>query len=207
MNLRPRHSSAFSLIEVAIALGVISIALIAILGVMPAGLQVQRDNRQDTIINQDGGYLLEAIRGSAENIPDLRDYAEVIDGSPVAGLSNPEIISRMSEPNGSHSNVFRAISGSAALRGPGVPSFRYMLFSEVRPVAPADISPDLQHNGVSYTTALAANLYEVRLVFLWPVLPDGRTLADVSQRQVMRTLISGVWDNTNRVFNLTEFRP
>jgi len=59
-------AAAFTMVEVAIALGVIAIALVAIIGVMPTGLQVQRENRQDTILNQDAVLLVEALRSGRD---------------------------------------------------------------------------------------------------------------------------------------------
>ena len=56
---------AFTMIEIAISIAVIAVGLIAIAGVLPAGLNVQRDNREDTIIQEDGAYLLEAITSGA----------------------------------------------------------------------------------------------------------------------------------------------
>ncbi len=50
------------MVEIALALGVVAFALVALVGVMPAGLKVQKDNRQDTVVNMDGTYLLDAIR-------------------------------------------------------------------------------------------------------------------------------------------------
>ena len=47
------RTGGFSMIEIAIALGVIGFALVAIVGILPLGLTVQRDNRAETIINQD----------------------------------------------------------------------------------------------------------------------------------------------------------
>src|SRR5688572_1608539 len=64
-------AAAFTLIEIAICLGVIAFALVAIIGILPAGLQVQRDNREDTIINQEGTYLLESIKNGAQGLSDL----------------------------------------------------------------------------------------------------------------------------------------
>jgi hypothetical protein len=54
------------MVEVAIALGVIAIALVAIIGVLPTGLQVQKENREETLLNQDGMVLLEAIRNGRD---------------------------------------------------------------------------------------------------------------------------------------------
>src|SRR5687768_507949 len=66
-------SAGFTLVEIAIALGIIGFALVAIIGILPAGLQVQRDNKEDTIINQEGTYLVDAIRNGAEGLDELRD--------------------------------------------------------------------------------------------------------------------------------------
>jgi len=199
MKLRPHQQAAFTMIEIAISLGVIAVALIAIIGVMPAGLNIQKDNRQDTIINQDGAYLIEAIRTSAQNIPDLVNFAEVIDGQPVAGMSSSNVVQLMSEPNGPHMNIFRAITGSAALRGQGVPTFRYMVISDVRQLN--TVNPDLP-----WASALQDNTYEVRLVFFWPLQPGSTNVTDTTQKQVMRTTITGIWDVTNRVFNSSQYR-
>lgn len=74
--------SGFTMIEIAIALGVIGFALVAIMGILPLGLNVQRDNRFETIINQDATYWLEAIRNGAQHASidqdDLTNYVERI---------------------------------------------------------------------------------------------------------------------------------
>jgi type II secretory pathway pseudopilin PulG len=201
MKLRPQHNAAFTMIEIAIALGVIAVALIAIIGVLPAGMNVQKDNRQDSIINQDGAYLLEAIRTSAQNIPDLVNFAEVVDGQPVVpGMTSSNVVQLMSEPNGAHMNVFHAITGPAVMRGQGVPNFRYMVISDVRKLN--NVNPDLP-----WSAAMQDHSYEVRLVFFWPLAPNSTNVTETTQKHVMRTIITGSWDVTNRVFNLSEYRP
>jgi hypothetical protein len=62
------------MVEIALCLGVIAIALVAIIGVMPTGLKVQRDNREDTIFNQDGRFFLEAIRSGARGSDHLTNH-------------------------------------------------------------------------------------------------------------------------------------
>src|SRR6266511_3471916 len=75
----PDHAErGFTMIEIAIALAVIAFALVAIIGVLPIGLNVQRDNRAETIINQDATYWLEAIRGGAQGLDDMVNYVESI---------------------------------------------------------------------------------------------------------------------------------
>jgi hypothetical protein len=56
---------AFTMVEIAIAIGVIGFALVAIIGILPFGMKVQKDNREDTLISQDAPYFLDAIRNGA----------------------------------------------------------------------------------------------------------------------------------------------
>jgi len=41
----PRPQSAFTMIEIALCIAVVAIAMVAIIGVLPAGLNVQKQNR------------------------------------------------------------------------------------------------------------------------------------------------------------------
>ena len=62
LRKRDRNQQAFTMVEIALSIAIVGFAMVAIIGVLPTGFQVQRDNREETIINQDGTYLLEAIR-------------------------------------------------------------------------------------------------------------------------------------------------
>lgn len=66
------------MIEIAICLAIIGIALVAIVGVLPLGMNVQRENREGTIINQDATVFLEAIRNGARGLNDLTNYVYAI---------------------------------------------------------------------------------------------------------------------------------
>jgi type II secretory pathway pseudopilin PulG len=66
------------MVEIAICLAVIGIALISIIGVLPIGMHTQRDNREETIINQDATEFIEAIRGGARGLDDLTNYVYAI---------------------------------------------------------------------------------------------------------------------------------
>ncbi len=77
---RPSES-AFTMIEIAICLAIIGIALVAIIGVLPLGMNTQRDNREETIINQDATVLLEAIRNGTHGSDDLTNYVYAITNS------------------------------------------------------------------------------------------------------------------------------
>jgi type II secretory pathway pseudopilin PulG len=77
----PSLRSAFTMIEIAISLGIIAIALVAIIGILPKGLNTQKENREDTILNQDGPFFLEAIRNGAQGLDHLTNYVEWIQTS------------------------------------------------------------------------------------------------------------------------------
>jgi type II secretory pathway pseudopilin PulG len=62
------------MVEIAIALAVIGFALVAIIGVLPIGLEVQKDNREETIVNHDATYFMDAIRSGARGADDLTNY-------------------------------------------------------------------------------------------------------------------------------------
>lgn len=50
------------MVEIALSIGIIGFALVAIMGVLPTGLQVQKTNREETLIDNDGAFYLEELR-------------------------------------------------------------------------------------------------------------------------------------------------
>jgi prepilin-type N-terminal cleavage/methylation domain-containing protein len=98
-----RHSSlatchGFTMIEIAICLAIIGIALVAIVGVLPLGMSVQRENREGTIINQDATVFIEAIRNGARGMNDLTNYVYFITNN--WALYNPDGTVKSSGGNG-----------------------------------------------------------------------------------------------------------
>ena len=75
-----KAAPAFTIIEIAISLAVVGFALLAIIGILPYGMNVQRDNRQETIIAQDATILMNAIRNGEHGLDDLTNY--------VMGITN-----------------------------------------------------------------------------------------------------------------------
>ena len=73
-----RRVAAFTLVEVALSLAIIGFALVAIIGSLPFGLNVQRENREETIIVQDANFFLDAIRNGARGLDDLTNYVDAI---------------------------------------------------------------------------------------------------------------------------------
>jgi type II secretory pathway pseudopilin PulG len=88
------NAAAFTLMEVAICLAIIGFALVAIIGVLPYGMNTQRDVREETVINQDASVLLESIRSGAIGSDYLTNYVYAITNSwvaydPVTGKPTP----------------------------------------------------------------------------------------------------------------------
>jgi type II secretory pathway pseudopilin PulG len=220
-RLRKPESAGFTMVEIAIALGVIAFALIAIIGVLPSGLQVGRDNREETIINQDARLLLEAVRNGSRGrglaVPgDIASFVEWTNraGLPLqsaigGNLSN--LVQFLTQP-GTNVAVMRAISGPVATRTTGsandVPGFRYEVRSQVYPAFEID-NIDTNH---LFLLELTNRTFEVRLLFRWPLRPDPKDpsgpplVAEAVNRQVLRTILTGAID-TNGFFASQEFWP
>ena len=96
MKTRPRHqdhgTAGFTLIEIAIAIAVVAFALVAIIGVLPTGMQVQKENREETIITQEARMLMEAIRTGSTNVHghNLADRLEWIQFYTNSAVGNME---------------------------------------------------------------------------------------------------------------------
>ena len=89
----PVRGGGFTLVEIAICIAIIGIALVGIIGILPYGMNTQRDTREETIISQDAGMLLPIITQGARNADDLTNYVYAItnywtlynaDGTPTA---------------------------------------------------------------------------------------------------------------------------
>jgi type II secretory pathway pseudopilin PulG len=70
--------AAFTMVEIALCLAIIGFALVAIIGVLPAGLNVQKENREDTVINQDATLFMNAIRNGDQGYDELTNFVERI---------------------------------------------------------------------------------------------------------------------------------
>jgi len=129
----PQDQSAFTMIEIAICLAIIGVGLVAIIGVLPIGMRTQRDNREETIINQDATVFTEAIRNGTRGLDDLTNYVYAItnywtiypslvtgvNGYTYAGSSFPitngvRIIGLLSTPEYAATNTFYPLGSIAS---------------------------------------------------------------------------------------------
>jgi type II secretory pathway pseudopilin PulG len=235
------------MVEIAICLAIIGIALVAIIGVLPIGINVQKDNREETVIDQDASVFIENIRNGARGLDDLTNYVMVItnswayyvngkvntygvnsynytnarafgtpapamaltNGANIVGLlSTPEYMNNRGAPisflqftnGGGYSNYVtayvRSLSGPAVEKPPQdndiirSDSFSYKMICQNVPVA-VDTRSSAPY---AYNQQLTANLRELRLTFLWPLLQNGNT---GNGRQTFRTSVGGQLWYTN----------
>ncbi len=244
------------MVEIAICLAIIGIALVAIIGVLPLGINVQKDNREETVINQDATVFMENIRNGARGLDDLTNYVYAItnywtrynlngtvdvksqngygfaafsfvppypptgsrltNGANIIGLlGTPEYTALDGTPLNNIFNVsyysnhvvayVRSLSGPAVEKPPQdndiirSDSFGYKMICNNVPVAVDTNVFNLATNDPVriYNQKLTANLHELRLSFLWPLLPNGNvgygrhTFATTVAGQITQTIING----------------
>lgn len=213
-KLGSRDKRAFTMVEIALSLAVVAFALVAIMGVLPTGMTVQKDNREDTIINQEGRFWIEAIKGGAVGVTELTNYVEEITIT-NAGAQSLILLNNQSQPLTSRdiiailstprpiiaTNTFttarvKALTGPAAEKGPltNEYSFRYQLRAEVMPtypIPPAFIASTGNTNLLNYNEMVGENLWEVRLQLRWPVVERGNGWYIGHNRKTFRARIAG----------------
>jgi type II secretory pathway pseudopilin PulG len=198
-----RSAAGFTLVEIAISVAVIAFALVAVIGLLPLGMETQRDNRQETIANHDGTYLLEAIRGGSASLDELPRFVDALNGAPLPnGATGADVIRALSAVNSTNTAIMRAISGAASARSTAAKDFA-MHYKVICQVLPASGLNSVE-GSVAYAPELVRSLYEVRLALYWPVVPATGVVPDGARRQVFRTLVSGMVD-ANGFLNTSAF--
>lgn len=205
------------MVEIALSLAVVAFAMVAILGVLPTGLRVQKDNREETLVNADGAYLLEAIRTGKDGVGLLSNSVylvsinfydgtrEVIANDPPS-IDSQRLLGLLSTPSSTNrvgvSNVVawvRALNTSAIGLDPDARevAFRYQLVSEIRPhlAFPPDLADTLSTNELNRVGRLREGLHDVRLSIRWPLYQDNvkapQNARVGSRRRTFRALVGG----------------
>ena len=221
----------FTMVEIAMAIGVIGFALVAIIGILPAGMNVQKDTGEDTVVSQDAQFFLEALRNGGTNITStpgqpylqgldfLTNHVEsitivnnngetpgttVYTNNPSAGVNYLEngqmILGLLSTPEFTGSvypyYTNTVIARVRALNGPAsdeagadpVMLFRYLMTVNIAPFESFALQSTNFNNYVASITNpaylaaydrwlevpfLHSQLFDVRLTFRWPILPNG----------------------------------
>jgi hypothetical protein len=174
-----RGERGFNMVEIALALAVIAFALVAIIGVLPFGMQVQKETREKTIINEEAQYFLSAIKNPAVGLLDLTNFVqEIYTNIPPplqlgAGYTEGwQIIGLLSRPGRTRA-IVRAVTGSAIDRGSSGAefAFRYRMTVEIEPATNTMNPGRLQDPDL--LGVLTNHLWDVRLQFQWPITPAG----------------------------------
>ncbi|HVR35034.1 MAG TPA: prepilin-type N-terminal cleavage/methylation domain-containing protein [Methylomirabilota bacterium] len=173
-----RSRSGFTMIEIALSLAIIAFALVAIIGVLPMGLTAQRDNRLETLIDQEGKYLLEQVRSGQVPLSQLE-------------IPRDPYKLRISQ------------SGVVAERGLETNSvaFKYLYTSAAYPVM-HPLPENASDEQIAAGELLSRGLYEISVTLRWPVILQqgtARTNPLPSNRRTFRTLASGLLHSTGRV--------
>jgi hypothetical protein len=231
----PRRSNAnagFTMVEIAIALGVIAFALVVIIGILPTGMQVQRDNRSETIINHDATFWLNAIKSGGHGMDELVNFVDRIDirydpDTPQETTTTHsgfrygwEIIGLLTTPARTRAEVYAsvwAMSGSAAEKEPNTAdrtvSFKYRL--EVNMELGRDSAEAFLDKFRPPATPLSYPLmthHQIGLTLAYPLVNDNanQNLKDirVTRRQSVRTAANRrVYAETNAGVIYTFFTP
>jgi prepilin-type N-terminal cleavage/methylation domain-containing protein len=210
----------FTMIEIAIAIAVIGFALVAIIGILPRGMQVQRDNRSETILNQDGTFWLEAIRNGAQGLNELPRHVTRIDvkdenganigGSPYTTFgSGADIIGLLTTQavvtNAHVTAQVYAISGAASEKALNTEeqelAFRYLLRVQIHQSTNTALS-FLESTSTVATNEPLATLYDLKVELGYPLgsgnQPPRRKLA-------FRSLVSRNWIGLSRNDGATNY--
>ncbi len=214
-----RSVAAFTMVEIVLSLAVIAIAMVAIIGVLPLGMNVQSENRETSIINTDAGIWIEAIRGGAQGMEYLPNFVkEVRVDETRRNSSDGSVIDQSTEyitSFGSASNLIGILS-YPKIRFEGtndsVVVERYV-YADVRAlngnmgdlIADNDFAfnyrmspemvPKVPFSNEPFQGIMRTNLFELRMNFAWPLVVgqggDYRQQSRFSKDLTFRTLISG----------------
>ncbi len=83
---------AFTLPEVALAVGVVAFGLVAVFSILPFGLTAQKDNREETIIRYEAQYWREFLMAGGLMLDDVErvDRVEVYEPQDLNGTRDPK---------------------------------------------------------------------------------------------------------------------
>lgn len=226
-HLGRRGTAAFTLIEIALSVAVVAFALVAIIGILPMGMEVQKDNREDTIINQEGPFHLEAMLNASTNLGTLHTNLEWIelhvDGvfawrayASSTNLDSRRLLGIMCRPKYETNSTsvttnelylkVRANSGPLSLESTNTRdlAFSYILKCEVIPFTVSTYGAD-----AAVSAAMRTNTWEVRLLYRWPVLRDvtNNVTTGVGRREFRRLVSARLYEENDASGSLWFFTP
>jgi type II secretory pathway pseudopilin PulG len=88
------------MMEIAISLAIVGFALVAIIAALTQGMNPQKDNREQTVINQDATVFIEAIRNGSRGADDLTNYVYAVTNFYAQFNSSGQMNAPQPAPNG-----------------------------------------------------------------------------------------------------------
>jgi hypothetical protein len=181
------------MIEIAFCLAIVAFALVAIMGVLPTGMTVQRDNREDTIVNNDANFWLESLRSGSRGLNDLTNYVDAIIITNTSGqvriynntfaadsqiVSGEQIVGLLLTPKYTNNGATRVtntvIARVRAINGPAIEkgnplnefTFRYEFRPELVSLSP---TPDGEASYFDWSNAESKNVgvHDVNVMSNW----------------------------------------
>jgi hypothetical protein len=172
---RRQGERGFTMVEIAIAIGVIGFALVAVIGILPAGMNVQKDNREDNAISQDAPFFVDAIRNGGttndfvnEGLDFLTNYVEKISFYGVTNGIFP------SNPYASFSNFDKGGGGAeiiGLLSTPEFPNVTLSNYTLTRAIVRSLASSAVQQNGANQVMSFRYQM-DVEIVPFVNIAPD-----------------------------------
>lgn len=75
---RSVRAAAFTMVELALCIAIVAFAMVAILGVLPLGLSVQKQNREETIVDQEAPMWVDIIRRGGIGWDEVTNYVDYV---------------------------------------------------------------------------------------------------------------------------------
>jgi hypothetical protein len=221
-NSPTRHSrstAAFTMVEIVLSLSVIAIAMVAIIGVLPLGMNVQTENRETSIINTDAGIWIEAIRTGAQGMEYLTSFVmevgihetrrRVSDGglidetteyvtsftsaSNLIGiLSYPKYRLDSADPSiAIERNVYADVRAMNGTMGDLIADNDFAFNYRLTP----ELVPKTSVPSGPFPAIMQTSLFDLRMKFAWPLVVgtggDYRLQSEFFKDITFRTMVSG----------------
>ena len=73
-----RRVSGFTMVELSLCIAIVAIAMVALIGILPTGLTVQQQSREEVLMAKEAQYWFDIIRNGNTSLNSLTNYVESI---------------------------------------------------------------------------------------------------------------------------------
>jgi type II secretory pathway pseudopilin PulG len=94
------RTAAFTMVELALCMAIVAFAMVAIIGILPTGLTVQKQNREEAVLTQDAQTLMDAIRTGATTMDELTNFVDWIEVTRTGPSPSSNHFAGLHDPSG-----------------------------------------------------------------------------------------------------------